>query len=126
DNLILFRTRAEVLKASQFCRFPHRLRLSGYGNSLPAWLALCFHDYHAPFLSERDFFDLWSTRIEHLAISQHGPEDAWRLLWKVAGSGLGNVEVGRLRKVLGRLRPPVELTEPDYGLPGPTVGTIHA
>src|SRR5690606_12163071 len=29
DDLILFRTRAEVLMASQFCDLPHSLRLSG-------------------------------------------------------------------------------------------------
>ena len=34
DDLLLFRTRGEVLMAAQFCDQPHRLRLSGYGATL--------------------------------------------------------------------------------------------
>jgi superfamily I DNA/RNA helicase len=126
DDLLLFRTRAEVLMASQFCDMPHRLRLSGYGETLPAWLAICFSDFVEPFLGERDFFDLWAARIENKTTPQYGPGEAWERLLRVAGRTDGSVEMQRLRRRLGQARPPVQLTLSEYGLQGPVVGTIHA
>lgn len=126
DDLLLFRTRAEVLMASQFCDLPHRLRLSGYSASLPAWLAICFSDYVEPFLAEERFFDLWATRIENKAAPQYGPAEAWRHLMRVAGRNDGSIDMKRLRKRLAQTKPPIELTLPDFGLLGPIVGTIHA
>jgi hypothetical protein len=126
DDLLLFRTRAEVLMASQFCELPHRLRLSGYGGTLPAWLAICFFDFVDPFLAERHFLDLWASRIEGKAAPQYGPAEAWRHLMRVAGRQDGSIDLQKLRRRLGQPRPPVELTLPDYGLQGPIVGTIHA
>ncbi|ALO47615.1 UvrD-helicase domain-containing protein [Pseudohongiella spirulinae] len=126
DDLLLFRTRGEVLMASQFCDLPHRLRLSGYGATLPAWLAICFSDFVEPHLAERHFLDLWATRIENNATPQYGPREAWQHLVRVAGRKDGSVDMQRLRRRLGQARPPVELTLPEYGLQGPIVGTIHA
>src|SRR5690606_24966588 len=65
DDLILFRTRAEVLMASQFCDVPHRLRMSARSPSLPAWLALCFFDYEDRYLAKHEFFNRWSIRVEN-------------------------------------------------------------
>ena len=126
DDLLLFRTRAEVLMASQFCDLPHRLRLSGYGVTLPAWLAICFADFVEPFLVERRFLDIWAARIENKAAPQYGPAEAWWHLMRVAGRKDGSVDMQSLRQRLGQTRPPVELTLPEYGLYGPIVGTIHA
>jgi len=126
DDLLLFRTRAEVLMASQFCELPHRLRLSGYGGTLPAWLAICFFDFVEPFLAERHFLSLWATRIEGQAAPQYGPAEAWRHLMRIAGRQDGAIDIQKLRRRLGQARPPVELTLPEYGLHGPIVGTIHA
>ena len=126
NDLLLFRTRAEVLMASQFCDLPHRLRLSGFGVTLPAWLAICFADFLDPFLAERRFLDLWAARIENMAAPQYGPGEAWRHLMRVAGRKDGSVDMQRLRRRFGQTRPPVELTLPEYGLHGPIVGTIHA
>ncbi|WP_375739323.1 UvrD-helicase domain-containing protein [Pseudomonas boanensis] len=126
DDLLLFRTRAEVLMASQFCDLPHRLRLSGYGVTLPAWLAICFSDFVEPFLAERRFLDLWAARIENKAAPRYGPAEAWQHLMRVAGRKDGSIDMQRLRRRLGQTRPPVELTLPEYGLLGPIVGTIHA
>lgn len=126
DDLLLFRTRAEVLMASQFCDLPHRLRVSGYGATLPAWLAICFSDFVEPFLSERRFFDLWAMRIENKISPQYGPAEAWQHLMRVAGRLDGSIDMQRLRRRLGQTRPPIELTLPEYGLNGPIVGTIHA
>jgi hypothetical protein len=126
DDLILFRTRAEVLMASQFCDLPHRLRLSGYGATLPSWLALCFFDFIEPFLGERRFLDLWSARVENKAAPEYGPAEAWRHLLRVAGRKDGSIDMQKLRRRLSQSRPPLELTAAEYGLHGPIVGTIHA
>lgn len=126
DDLLLFRTRAEVLMASQFCSLPHRLRLSGYGHSIPSWLAICFWDFTEPFLEERRFLDLWASRIENITAPTYGPAEAWQLLIRVAGRMDSSIDMQQLRRRLSKTRPPVELTLPEYGLHGPTVGTIHA
>lgn len=126
EDLLLFRTRGEVLMASQFCDLPHRLRLSGYGATLPAWLALCFFDFVQPMLAEQAFFDLWSTRIESKASPEYGPAEAWRRLLRVAGRLDGTIDMKKLRRRLGQSRPPVEMVETEFGLHGPIVGTIHA
>jgi hypothetical protein len=126
DHLLLFRTRGEVLMAAQFCDLPLRLRLSGYGATLPAWLAMCFWDFLEPYLGKRHFLDLWATRIENKAAPHYGPAEAWQQLLRVAGRRDGSVDMQKLRRRLGQARPPVELTLPEYGLQGPIVGTIHA
>ena len=126
DDLLLFRTRGEVLMAAQFCDVPHRLRLSGYRATLPAWLGICFWDLVEPYLAERQFLDLWATRIENKISAYCGPGDAWQYLFRVAGRSDGSVDMRRLRRRLGQARPPVELTLPEHGLQGPIVGTIHA
>jgi hypothetical protein len=126
NDLLLFRTRAEVLLASQFCDIPHRLRLSGYGATLPAWLGICFWNFTDQFLSDRQFFDLWASRIENKAAPQYGPAEALKHLKRLAGRRDGSIDMQALRRRLGRSRPPVELTLADFGLYGPIVGTIHA
>lgn len=126
EDLLLFRTRGEVLMASQFCSLPHRLRLSGYGMTLPAWLAICFRDFHGTFLAEREFLDLWTDRIENRAVAPYGPLDAWGRLLRIAGRRDGAVDMRRLRQRLSQARPPIELALPEFGLQGPIVGTIHA
>ena len=126
DDLLLFRTRGEVLMAAQFCDLPLRLRLSGYGATLPAWLAMCFWDFLEPYLGERHFLDLWAARIESKAAPQYGPAEAWQHLLRVAGRNDGSVDMQKLRRRLGQARPPLELTLSEYGLQGPIVGTIHA
>ena len=125
EDLILFRTRAEVLRASQFCEFPHRLRLSGYGTTLPSWLGYCFFDFVQRFLAKQTFFDLWSTRIEDKATPDYNPAEAWQRLQRVAGRKDGSIDMAKLRRRLSQKRPPVEMTLVEYGLFGPLVGTIH-
>ena len=126
ETLILLRARVDVLMASQFCDEPHRLRLSGYGATLPPWLALCFHDFTEPFLEEREFLSRWSKRVGAAAEAGLDSAEAWRRIRKMAGKKGGLVDMGRLRQKLARSRPPVELATPEFGLCGPIVGTIHA
>lgn len=126
EDLILFRTRSEVLMASQFCELPHRLRLSGYGASLPSWLGICFYDFTENFLSEFNFLELWAVRIESQGAPEYDPKEAWKRLKHIAGLKDGSVDMHKLRRRLSQTRPPIELAIQEYGLYGPIVGTIHA
>ena len=126
DTLILFRTRADVLMASQFCAVPHRLRLSGYGATLPSWLARCFFDFTDPFLDEEEFLRRWSNRVGNATGAGLDSAEAWLRIRKMAGKEGGLVDMIRLRQRLARGKPPVELATSEYGLHGPMIGTIHA
>ena len=125
DSLVLFRTRLEVLTLSQHWGCPHRLRMSGYGATLPSWLALCFYDFMDSSLSKKDFLHLWSQRIEGRSDLEWTSDEAWKRLRRIAGKG-DLVDMKSLRKTLSSGRPPVELAVAEYGLDGPTIGTIHA
>jgi hypothetical protein len=126
DDLLLFRTRAEVLQATQFCKGPHRLRLSGFGATIPAWLAICFWDFVEQFLGETEFLSLWTERIERVHSPERGPAEAWTALQCVAGRPDGSIDMLQLRRLMSRPRPPTELSIAEFGLPGPLAGTIHA
>ena len=126
DTLVLFRSRVEVLMASQFCHVPHRLRLSGYGATLPPWLGMCFFDFTEAFLNKDDFNERWSDRVESVVETDWDSTKAWHCLLQLAGKGEGLVDMERLRQRLGRSRPPAELASAEYGFHGPIAGTIHA
>ena len=124
-SLVLFRTRLEALTLSQHWGISHRLRMSGYGATLPSWLALCFYNFMESSLSEKRFRHLWSERIEGRADPEWTSDEAWKRLRRIAGNGQ-LVDMKSLRKTLSNGRPPVELAVAEYGLDGPTIGTIHA
>lgn len=126
DTLVLFRSRVEVLMASQFCHVPHRLRLSGYGATLPPWLGMCFFDFTEAFLNKDDFNERWSDRVGSIVETDWDSTKAWHCLLQLAGKGEGLVDMERLRQRLGRSRPPAELASAEYGFHGPIAGTIHA
>jgi hypothetical protein len=125
-SLVLFRTRPEALLASQFCQAPHSLRLSGYGANLPAWLAICFHDWLTAFMGRDDFMARWASRVELGAPPEYGPDEAWTKLVRLGGSADGSLDMNRLRRSLARRSAPIELATTEFGLPGPVIGTIHA
>lgn len=125
-SLVLFRTRAEALEASQYCNAPHALRLSGYGAGLPPWIALCFHDFVQPHMGRQEFMTRWLVRIENTCLPDYGVQEAWSRLVRAGGAADGSLDMKRLRNRLGRYAPPVELSVYEYGLPGPVIGTIHA
>lgn len=125
-SLVLFRTRAEALMASQFCEVPHSLRLSGYGANLPPWLAICFYDWPTAFMGREEFMARWISRVDPGVPPGYGPDEAWAKLIRLGGSTDGSLEMSRLRRVLARRSAPVELATAEFGLPGPVIGTIHA
>ena len=126
NSLVLFRSRAEALRHSQFCKRPHGLRLSGFGMHLPAWLAICLRDCTDPAISEDAFLSRWAARVEPVAVPDYGPKEAWERLVRTGGSQDGSVNLRRLRSRLSRPKPPIDLCKLDFGLPGPIIGTIHA
>lgn len=125
-DLALFRTRAEALYKSQFTQVPHGIRVSGFGTTLPAWLAQCFFDFDELFLSREELSIRWEARIEAESAVSYGLDTAWEKLSAIAGRRDGSVDMRRLRMKLGQSKPPVEIAETEYGLPGPITGTIHA
>ena len=126
NSLVLFRSRAEALRHSQFCNRLHGLRLSGFGSHLPAWIAICLQDYTDSAISESDFHSRWANRVESTLAQKYGPEEAWERLVRTGGNRDGSVSLKRLRSRLSQSRPPVEICSIDFGLPGPIIGTIHA
>lgn len=125
-SLVLFRTRPEALEASQFCQAPHSLRLSGYGANLPPWIAACFYDWTDQRMDAAEFGRRWRERIEAGCLPDYGPDEAWARLVRLGGNADGSLDLHRLRRVLSRRGAPVELAIPEFGLPGPVIGTIHA
>lgn len=124
-TLILFRTRAEALNTSQFSDKPHSLRMSGYQDDLPAWLAICFYDCEENQVSRSKFNELWSSRIKPI-IKLSNPSKQWEKLVKIAGKSENIIDMRQLTKNLGQYRPPPDIVNQKYGLTGPVISTIHA
>lgn len=127
DTLLLYRTRAEVLSASQFCDKKHRLRLSEFRATLPAWIAQIFWDCTDQSVSRSNFIELWMNRLPERVRQVKRAERRWEILEKLAGDKDGTIDIERLRKRLGQENPPEEIAIKEFGLSGgPIVGTIHA
>lgn len=126
DDLVLFRTRAEALQAAQFNRSPYSLRLGGYGATLPPWLAICFHDFTNRHIDKVRFAHRWVSRVRESCPPSYDHGEAWERIFRLAGTGEGSLDLWELRQRLARPSIPVELAEPDYGLPGAIIGTVHA
>jgi hypothetical protein len=131
SQLVLFRTRAQVLMASGFLRTdgtPHRLRMSGLPPIVEPWIGLLLQDVDGSKLRRADFEARWRRHADSPALAVRGRtlESAWASLCTVA-PGAGNaVDLDALRTVLARPRPPEELTLAESGFEGPVIGTIHA
>jgi hypothetical protein len=124
DLLILFRSRAQVLCASEaLCRqgIAHRIRMSGVPDCMHPWLARVFAGFLPVglVLARSEFLDRAGAR------GLHDAEQAWDALLRIARYKNG-VDWRRLRALLARPRPPVEACFLDLGTAGPTVGTVHA
>ena len=126
NTLLLYRTRMEVLNASQFSKKPHKVRMSEYGPTLPSWLAQCFWDFTDKFLTKDRFVKIWMNRIPKSARKTSYAERRWKNLVRVAGREDESLSMEKLRKRLSQVRPPVELATMEFGLKGPIAGTIHA
>ena len=130
--LVLFRRRVDVLLASSYCselKVNHRLRLSGLPTVVRPWIGWLFAEFGKPLITKLEFEDLWEQRSEISPVPFEGEdqESAWTVLRQLAaGTRDSVVDLGYLRKLASRSRPPIELCLPDIGTKGPILGTIHA
>jgi len=129
DTIVLYRTRVEALQASSFLLssgISHRVRMSGVPACIQPWVGTILHDKDDRYLNDSEFAKLWSDRISGTVNESLTMDDAWSVLEILAHASGGNVDTRRLRDVLARPDPPVELSFPDLIGSGPIVGTIHA
>lgn len=132
STLVLFRRRADVLIASSYCSgkgVEHRLRTSGLPVVMRPWLGWLLGETMDSVLSRARFDQIWEERAAICSTPFEGErrDDCWRLLHRLsAGRRAHTLDLGHLRNVAARSRPPVELCYPDFGSRGPILGTIHA
>ena len=130
NTLVLFRRRSEVLYASEFaCRdgVSHRIRMSGHPHCIFSWIGHVFYDYPKRVILKDQFFDICKQKVNLFENStdESSYEDWWSLLLEIARKN-DYVDITRLRTVLSRNPPSINLCYPDSGNKGPILGTIHA
>lgn len=129
DALVLFRTRAEVLQCSSWMSskpIEHRLRLSGLPTVVRPWIGRLLSHCTEALLARATFDALWAERVGELFLGQPSRDQAWSQIRRLGGDSSGRVELKRLRRVLARSRPPIEICSSELGYSGPILGTIHA
>ncbi|MFV8780913.1 UvrD-helicase domain-containing protein [Microbulbifer sp. SA54] len=130
DHLVLYRTRAEVLMDSAFLwkdGINHKIRMSGMPERVHPWIGHLFAQYGDDLIEQQQFSELCEAHgVEAPSLNSETVENAWTLLRKMAGTRDRKVKVSRLRELVGRDRPPIELLVDESELPGATLGTIHA
>ena len=129
ETLVLFRRRAEVLRASSYLSsegVTHRVRMSGLPSYVPAWVAGVLWDHEDRWLHEADFITRLGALAKHLLPPDASPAALWQTLVSLAGSSATKVDLHRLRAKLSVPRPPIDLCVLEVGDRGPVVGTIHA
>ncbi|MFN3352696.1 MAG: UvrD-helicase domain-containing protein [Brevundimonas sp.] len=123
DRLILFRRRAEVLRAASYAQDrPYRLRMSGLPTSIHAWIAELFWNWPDRRIGPDDCRRL----SQRLNVGEVEQARRWSLLVELAGDPDGSLDLHRLRQRLARSAPPQIVATPDFGSEGPLLGTVHA
>lgn len=126
--LVLFRRRGEALLASSFLSsegVEHRLRMSGLPVVVQPWIGLLLSDHVEPILTREEFRRRWKIWANHPIICVQDESQCWANLYRHAPHGTG-VKMLRVRELLALDRPPVSLCQPDVGVRGPVISTIHA
>lgn len=123
DRLILFRQRAEVLRAASYAQDrPYRLRMSGLPSPVHSWIAELFWDWTDRRMGVADFV----ARTTAAGWGETEAQARWSLLRELGGQADGSLDLHRLRRQLARSSPPLLVCAPEFGSEGPIVGTIHA
>ena len=126
DCFILFRKKAEVLRASSFTKVKHRLRMSGLPACIFPWVGITLNDFTEVTLKKKEFAELWDERISENAFEYDSFEKAWEMMCRIGGESSTRVSMKDLRIRLAVQRPPAEVCYPEFGRSGPVLSTIHA
>jgi hypothetical protein len=102
---------------------PRRIRLSGYPIPIEPWVARCFWDSESEKITESDFKNLASKRLE---MSNEEIESKWQLLLQEVGVDKNRINLKKLANILSRPNVPNGFCRPEYGISGPVIGTVHA
>jgi hypothetical protein len=128
-HLLLRRYRRDVLRLSQELAeagVPHRLRMSGTPVCAHPWIGWLLAPLRLRHLDRAGLGNLWDDREMERLFPGEEPDRAFRLLWGLAPGDAGRINIERLRELLARGRPPVEVCATECGAKGPVLGTIHA
>ena len=125
--LVLYRRRAQALMDAHF--YPHycRLRMSGLPACVHPWIGAVLGRFTDNVIQLEDFMELWDSAVDikTLLYESIEPDDAWNLLHRHAAARYNGINLVRLRELLCRSKPHADFLIPDYGMWGPTFGTIH-
>lgn len=127
-TLILFRRRSDVLQACNFANqsnIKYRLRMGGLSVICRPWIAQIFYRRNEDLISLESFHEIWNERQEAILDCGDTAFSAFDKLKSVANQG-GKISLKKLRTVVSRGVPPVQLCVQDLGTTGPILGTIHA
>lgn len=129
DTLLLFRRRAECLRASSYLsgqNILHRLRMGGLPRPVDPWIGWLLSIHEGELLSRQEFDCLWEDRHIPGLFGDLQPDAAWKLLVNIGRLDKGRLNTRRLREHLSRSRPPEQVSSHELGVQGPILGTIHA
>lgn len=127
ESLVLYRRRVEVLMASSFLAgsgIAHRLRMSRLPPIVFPWIGHLLSGQVGTLLTRSEFDHVWEHRFREKLFGKLERDDGWRLLRRIAGKN-DRIDLDRLRDVLSRSRPPIDVCAPECGRFGPIIGTIH-
>jgi hypothetical protein len=125
SDFLLFRRRSDALQSSHYMgAVPHKLRLSGYPSPISPWIARCFWNFAEDRISESEFADLYGKRVDSSDLLDI--ETKWKHLHREVGVDKNRISLRKLSNLLSRPNVPDSFLMSDYGIAGPTLGTIHA
>lgn len=125
--LVLYRRRAQSLMDAH--HYPHycRLRMSGLPACIHPWIGAVLGKFEGTVIQLEEFMELWDevVDVKTLLYEAIEPDVAWNLLHQHAAARPRGINLRRLRELLCRSRPHSDFLIPDFGMWGPTFGTIH-
>lgn len=130
STLVLFRTRAECLEASNWLSeagVSHRLRMGGLPRTIEPWIALVVNQIARAEFSEKDLTAaIEKVRVLPQVSGEIEKLEAWPLLRRIArGSPPKLISVPKLADGLSKGTDVDDVLRKDLGPSGPILGTIH-
>lgn len=129
NTLVLYRRRVEVLTLASKLRakgVASSIRLSGHSRGAFPWLGALFGRCTEKALAKPEFDGLWETEFNCQSLPEISRDGAWDLLSSIVRGPGGTINLSRLRSLLSRGRPPLELTDQDSSGETVVISTVHA